>query len=80
MQGVTTHVSDPNNSTACTTALKNNPDTHGAAPSLLRMCNILLQIFLSQDKFFATSGQLLSAADINLPGYLKEVAISRGRP
>ena len=32
MHGVTTQVSDPKRSTVCTTDLKNNPDTRGAAP------------------------------------------------
>ena len=35
--------------------LKNNPDTHGTAPSLLGIRDILLHTFLAQAKFFATS-------------------------
>ena len=80
MRGVTTQVYDPKSSTACTMDLKNNPDTRGTDPSLLMMCDILLQTTLSQDKFFTTSGQSLSAADINSTRYLKEVTISRGCP
>ena len=80
MQGVTTQVSDPKSSTACTTSLKKKPDIRGAAPSLLRMRVILLQTALDRDKFFTTAGQLLSAAKIICPRYLKEVTISRGCP
>ena len=57
MQGVNTQVSDPMSITACTTALKKNPDTRRAAPSLLRMCAILLQTALTRDKFLITAGQ-----------------------
>ena len=80
MQGVTTQVSDMRISTACTTVLKNNPDTHSTAPSLLRMRGILLQTALVQEKFFTTAGQSSSAANITRPMYLKEVIISRWRP
>ena len=78
--GVTTQVSNPESSTACTKALKKNPDTRGAAPSLLRMRGILLQTALSRDKLFTTTGQLLSSTEIARPRYPKEVTISRGRP
>ena len=80
MQGVTTQVSNPKSSTAWTTALKNNPDTHGAAPSLLRMHDILLQTLLARAKFFTTAGQPSSDANIKRPRYLNEVTTSRGRP
>ena len=60
--------------------LKNKPDTRGATPSLLRMRTILLQTVLAWDKFLTNSGQLLSAANITRPRYLKEVTISRGSP
>ena len=80
MQGVTTQVSNPKSSTAYTTALKNNPDTCGAAPYLLRMRVILLQTDLAREKFLATTGHSLSASDITPPRYLKEVTISRGHP
>ena len=80
MRGVTTQVSDPKRSTACTTVLKKNPDTCGAAPSLLSMRGILLQTFLARDKFFTAAGQLSSTAEITRTRYLKEATISRGRP
>ena len=78
--GVTTQVSNTKISTACTKALKNNPDTHGSAPSLLRIHVILLQTVLDWDKLFTTAGQSLSATDITRPRYTKEVTIYRGRP
>ena len=78
MRGVTTQVSAPKSSTAWTTALKMNLDTCGAAPSLLRMRNILIQTFLARAKFFNTDGQLLSATKINRSRYLNEFTISRG--
>ena len=79
MWGVTTQVSDPKSSTACTTALKNKPDTRSAAPYRMRMRIILLQTALAREKFFTTAGQSLSSADITCTRYLKEVTISRGR-
>ena len=80
MRGVTTQFSDPKSSTACTTDPKKNPGTCGAAHSLLRMRDIFLQTALARDKFFTTTGQLLSTAKITCPRYLKEVTISRGCP
>ena len=80
MQGVTTQVSDLNISIACTTDLNKKPDTRGAALSLLRMRNILLQTFFARAKFLTNSGQSLSVSEINCPRYLKEVIIFRGRP
>ena len=80
MQGVTTQVSYPKSITACTTALKKNPDNRGAAPSLLRMHFIILQTALSRDKLLTTYGQSSSATKITFPMYLNEVTISRGRP
>ena len=67
MLGVTTQASDPKIRTACTAALKNNPDTHSAAPSLLNMHNILLQTFLAWDKLITTATHLTYAAKITLP-------------
>ena len=80
MWGVTTQVSDLKISTACTTALKNKPDTLRAAPSRLRMCIILLQTALAWDKFITNTGQSSSSAESTRPRYLKEFTISRGRP
>ena len=75
MRGVTTQVSYPKSSTACTTAFK-----RGTALYLLMMRAILLQTALSQDNFLTTSGHSLSAAKITHPSYLKEITISRGGP
>ena len=80
MRGVTTQVSEPKSNTACTTALKKNPDTCRSAPSLLMILVILLHTVLAHDKFLATSGQFLSAAEITRPRYQKEVTISSGIP
>ena len=44
--GVSTHVSAPNNSTACVTALKNFPNTFGSAPSHLLRLSIFISILL----------------------------------
>ena len=77
---MTTQVSDPNISTACTTALKKKPDTRGTAPSLLRIRVILFHTRLAHYKFLTTSGQSSSATNIIRPRYLKEFTISRGRP
>ena len=79
MWGVTTQFSTPKNSTAWTTALKKKQYTRGAAPSLMRMRDILLQNFLAQAKFLTTAGQSSSASKITHPRYLKEFNISRGR-
>ena len=46
----------------------------------MRIIVILFHTALTHDKFLTTSGQLLSATEINLPRYQKEVTISRGRP
>ena len=80
MQGVTTQVYSQKRSTAWTTTLKKKPVTCGAAHSLTRMRNTLIQNFLAWYKLFTTSGQSSSAVDITHPRYLKEVTISRGRP
>ena len=80
MQGVTTQVSKLQINTACTRALKNNLDTRGSAPSLLRILVILFHTALTRDKFLTTSGQSSSAADITCPRYRKEVTIYRGQP
>ena len=69
MRGVTTQFSDPKSSTACTTASKENPETRGAAPSLLRMRGIILQTFLARYKFFTTASQSFSYSDITCPRY-----------
>ena len=44
----------------------------------MRICVILRQKTLARDKFFTNSSQLLPAANINRPRYLKEFTISRG--
>ena len=78
--GVTTQVSALKGSTVYITALKKKPNTQGVAPSLRRMCNILLRTVFAQAKLLTNAGQSLSAAEIHHPRYLKEVTISRGRP
>ena len=80
MREVTTQVSNPKSSTTCATALKKNPDTRGATPSLMRIHVILLQTALVRDKLFTTAGQLLSASKITRLRYMKEFVISRGHP
>ena len=80
MRGMTTKVSSPKSSTVWITALKNNPDTIGVAPSLLRMRNILIQTFFNRAKFLTTAGQSYYVTEITRPSYFKEVTISRGSP
>ena len=79
MWGVTTQVSAPNISTACTTSLKRNMDTRGSPPYLLRILAIIFHTTLALNKFLTTAGQFSSAANIALPRFWKEVTISRGR-
>ena len=57
MQGVTTQFYAPKSSNTCITALKNNPNAQGVAPSLLRMTDILLHTVLSRAKFLTTTVQ-----------------------
>ena len=78
MQGVTTHVSAPKSSTACTKILKKNADTCIFAPSQLRIIIILFHTAIAFEKFLTTAGQLSSIAEITFPRYQKEVTISRG--
>ena len=68
--GFTTHVSAPNSSTFCTTALKNYPEIRGVAPSLLKIPCILPQLFRVFSKFPTTAGQSSSPAVITLPMYV----------
>ena len=77
MRGVIIQVYDPKISTAWITALKKRLDTRGAATSLLRMHDILLQTVFTQAKFLTTASQLSSVSKINRPRYLKEVTIYR---
>ena len=78
MQGVTTHVSDPKSSTACTTALKNIPNYLGFAPYLTKILDRHAHIFFDISRFPTTAGQLLSEAIIIRPKHLKYVADSSG--
>ena len=80
MQGVTTQVSKLHINTACTRALKNNLDTRGSAPSLLRILVILFHTALEHDKLTTTADQSSSVAYITRPRYQKELSISRGSP
>ena len=80
MQGVTNQVSDQKSNTACTTALKKNPDTRGSAPSLLSILITLFHTALAHENFPTTASQSSSAAEITNPRYRKEVTIYRGRP
>ena len=80
MRGVTTQVSEPKSNTACTMNLNKNPETHGSAPSLMRILVILFHNALAHDTLLTTSVQSLSSTKINHPRYRKEVTISRGSP
>ena len=78
MRGVITHVSDLNISTACTTALKNIPETLGMSPSHPRIIYRRTQIFRDFMMFPATDGQSSSSAIKTRPRYLKGVTVSIG--
>ena len=56
MRGVSTHIYNPKSNTACTTALKNIPDTLRWAPS----CHMILvsraHLFRVFSKFTTTAG------------------------
>ena len=71
MHGVNTQVSEPKINTACTTALKKNPDTRVSDPSLLRILAIFFHTFLARDKFLTTACQFSSADKITRPRYQK---------
>ena len=60
--------------------LKKKPDTRGAATSLLKISDILLQTLLVLDELFTIVGQSSYATNITRNRYLKEVTIFRGRP
>ena len=77
MQGVIIQVSEPKRNTACTMALKKNPNTRGSAPLLLRILVILFHTALVHETFLTTSGHSSSATKITLPRYRKEVTTSR---
>ena len=80
MRGVTTHVYASKSNTDWTTSLKKKSDNRGLAPSLLRILDILRQTARAFVRFRITAGQSSSAADSNLPRYLKDGTISRVRP
>ena len=52
MQGVIIHVSIPKRSTACTTALKNIPNTLGFAPYLHKIINNHTDVFMILPSYF----------------------------
>ena len=78
--GVSTHVSAPNNNTACVTALKNCPDTFGSYPSRLNIRDNRPQLFLALWRLNTTAGQSSSIAVITRPRYLNAVTVSNGSP
>ena len=57
MWGVITHISDPKLSTACTTALKNTPNTLGFSPYICKIIYNRTHIFLALCRFPTNSGQ-----------------------
>ena len=71
--GDTTHVSAPNRSTCCTTALKKLPDTRLVSPYLISIPCSLLQLFLAFTRFTATAGQSSSPS---LEGAMKEAGLT----
>ena len=75
---VSTHVSSPNNNTACITALKIYPNTFRSAPSWLKIRNNRLQLFLTFLRLPTTACQSSSTAIITRPRYLNTVTFSKG--
>ena len=57
MTGVVTHIPDLKISTACTTALKNIPNTLVFAPSLTNIIDHHTQLFLTFYRLPTTAGQ-----------------------
>ena len=57
MRGVSTHVSNLNISTVCTTTLNNIPDTRGLSPYRPSILSIRAQIFCAFQRFPNNSGQ-----------------------
>ena len=75
MWGDRTYVSDLNSSNACTTALKNIPDTLGLEPSCPRILASRSQIIRTFLSFPTTAGQSSSATVNTRPRYLEEVTV-----
>ena len=80
MREVSTHEYDPNKITACTTALKDIPETLGLAPSCTRILASRAQLFYTFRRLPTTVGQLSSAAVKTRPRYLNEVTVARDLP
>ena len=78
MQGVITHVSNTNRSTAYTTALKNILGNLGMAPLLPIVLVIRYQLFRAFGIFPTNSVQLLSDSFVTRPKYLKDVTVLIG--
>ena len=75
MRGVSTHFSDPNISTACTTALKNIPKTLDLPPSYPIILSRRAKFFPAFLRFPTAAGQFSSAAVKTRPRYSKEVTV-----
>ena len=80
MRGIITHVSNMKRSNACTTALKNIPDTLGMDPYLPSIISSRAQIFRDFRGFPTTAYQFSSDAVMTRPKYLKNVNVSIGLP
>ena len=79
-QGISKHVSDPNISTACTTATWNPPTVILFAPSLPKILSNRTHLTRAIRRLCSTAGQLLSEDDNFCPRYLNEVNAGRGVP
>ena len=65
-----THVYDPNNSTACTTALYNVPDVVLSTPSCLKILPSIPQICRAFLMFLLAADHSLSEWSSGLPRYM----------
>ena len=80
MRGVITHVYDLEICTACTTALKNIPDTQGFATSYPKIIESRAQLFLTFLRFPTTAFQSSFEVVSVRPMYLNGVADFSRRP
>ena len=75
MRGVSTHVSNLNISTVCTTTLNNIPDTLGLEPSRPIILISRAQLFRAVIRFPTTARQLSYTTVKTIHIYLNEVTV-----
>ena len=78
--GVTTHISDPNKITACTTAIYNLPSFLLSAPYLPNIFTISPHFPCARHIFCFTSGHSSLVDDIRRPNFFNEGTTASGIP